>query len=182
MTGLLRAQGVRNEAARFLLIAGMAASWRPRKTSHHPRSAFWMGGTNVLGRTPHSPTERAQLPRRPTSKASFHVALGHDERTAAGFVEGGRPWDYSPGPFGRWDRRLSLLDAARRRTSRSWPGRLGFSLRARHVGGGPARLGHAGRRSTPPLSVTETSTPMPSCSIPKQAASGLGLASLAAWK
>ena len=43
---------------------------------------------------------------------SFHVGLGYDERTAVGFVDGGRPWDYSPGPFGRWGPvGLSLSDA-----------------------------------------------------------------------
>lgn len=76
---------------------------------------------------------------------SFHVGLGYDERNAVGFVEGGRPWDYSPGAFGRWDpldyryltppgdERLDLGVA-------DWVRLFG----ARHVGGGPAQLGHAG--------------------------------------
>lgn len=76
---------------------------------------------------------------------SFHAAVGNDERSAVGFVDGGRPWDFSPGLFGRWDpldyryltppgdERLDLGVA-------DWVRLLG----ARHVGGGPARSGHAG--------------------------------------
>ena len=76
---------------------------------------------------------------------SFHVELGHDERTAVGFVDGGRPWDYSPSAFGRWDpldyryltppgdERLDLGVADWVRVSGT-----------RHVGGGPSRVGHAG--------------------------------------
>jgi len=74
---------------------------------------------------------------------SFHVSLGRDERFAAGTIPCRRPWDYSPGAFGRWnpldyrylsppgDRKLDLSVAG-------WLQTLG----RRHVGGGPAWSGH----------------------------------------
>lgn len=134
-----------------LLIAGMMAAGlaAAEDASHHPPIRLLdAAGTNVLesGR-PVSPM-RTCAGCHDTAyieSHSFHAALGHDERTAAGFVEGGRPWDYSPGPFGRWDpldyryltppgdERLDLGLA-------DWVSLFG----ARHVGGGPARLGHAG--------------------------------------
>lgn len=135
-----------------LLIAGMMAAGLAAAEDaslHPPIRLLDAAGTNVLesGR-PVSPM-RTCAGCHDTAyieSHSFHAALGHDERTAAGFVEGGRPWDYSPGPFGHWDpldyryltppgdERLDLGLA-------DWVSLFG----ARHVGGGPARLGHAGR-------------------------------------
>lgn len=76
----------------------------------------------------------------------FHATLGFGEETAPGRVPGGRPWDTSTGPFGRWDpavnRRLALDDDARFDLGvADWIRTLG----TRHVGGGPARLGVDGR-------------------------------------
>lgn len=76
----------------------------------------------------------------------FHATLGADERRAPGTVAGGRPWDTSAGPFGRWDpatnRRLALEDDARFDLGvADWLRTVG----QRHVGGGPARLGADGR-------------------------------------
>jgi len=74
---------------------------------------------------------------------SYHVALGRNERMAMGSLPGRRPWDWSPGTFGRWspltyrylsppgDRRLDLGTA-------EWIQQFG----ARHVGGGPAWHGY----------------------------------------
>ncbi len=74
---------------------------------------------------------------------SFHVGVGLDERTDVGATSDRRPWDYSPGLFGRWspifyryltppgDSRLDLGTA-------EWIQTQGW----RHVGGGPAVVGH----------------------------------------
>lgn len=70
----------------------------------------------------------------------YHSSLGFDERRHPGFNRDWRPWDFSPGPFGRWNplfyRHLSLegetnvdLDV------HGW-----IAAYARHVGGGPAML------------------------------------------
>ncbi len=76
----------------------------------------------------------------------FHASAGFDERRAPGTVPGGRPWDTSAGPFGRWDpstnRRLALEDDARFDLGvADWIRTVGL----RHVGGGPARLGEDGQ-------------------------------------
>ncbi len=76
----------------------------------------------------------------------FHASLGFSERGAPGTVPGGRPWDTSPGPFGRWDpatnRRLALDDDERFDLGvADWIRTVGL----RHVGGGPARVGADGR-------------------------------------
>ena len=76
----------------------------------------------------------------------FHASVGFDERRPAGTVPGGRPWDTSAGPFGRWDpatnRRLALEDDARFDLGvADWIRTIGL----RHVGGGPARLGEDGK-------------------------------------
>ena len=43
---------------------------------------------------------------------SYHASVGADERFAGGTETPGRPWNFSPGLFGRWDpmryRRLTL--------------------------------------------------------------------------
>ena len=79
-----------------LLIAGMMAAGlaAAEDASHHPPIRLLdAAGTNVLesGR-PVSPM-RTCAGCHDTAyieSHSFHAALGHDERTAAGFVEGGR--------------------------------------------------------------------------------------------
>jgi len=76
----------------------------------------------------------------------FHATLGFDERKAPGTVPGGRPWDTSAGPFGRWDpatnRRLALGDETSFDLGvADWIRTVGL----RHVGGGPARLGESGK-------------------------------------
>ncbi len=74
---------------------------------------------------------------------SYHVSAGRDERFDVGSLEGRRAWDWSTGSFGRWnplfyryltppgDRQLDLGVA-------EWIQIAGW----RHVGGGPAVLGH----------------------------------------
>ncbi|MDD4786202.1 MAG: hypothetical protein PHO07_03440, partial [Pirellulales bacterium] len=80
-----------------LLIAGMMAAGLAAAEDaslHPPIRLLDAAGTNVLesGR-PVSPM-RTCAGCHDTAyieSHSFHAALGHDERTAAGFVEGGRP-------------------------------------------------------------------------------------------
>ena len=76
---------------------------------------------------------------------SYHVDLGRGQIVPAGEVDGGRPWDISPGAFGRWspltyrylsppgDERVDL-------TTAEWLMEMG----ARHVGGGPGLLARDG--------------------------------------
>ena len=128
------------------LAAGLQA--QEHSPLHPPIPLLDASGTNVLESGRPISTMRTCAGCHDTGYIethSFHVGLGHDERTAVGFVEGGRPWDYSPGPFGRWDpldyryltppgdERLDLGVA-------DWVRLLG----ERHVGGGPGRVGHAG--------------------------------------
>lgn len=77
---------------------------------------------------------------------SFHADLGRSDLGAAGSVDGGRPWDVSPGLFGKWNpltyRYLSpagdeIIDL----TTVEWIRAVGD----RHVGGGPALLSRDGR-------------------------------------
>ena len=75
----------------------------------------------------------------------YHANAGLDARFLMGTLAGRRPWDYSPGSFGRWnplyyrflsppgDPKLDLGTA-------EWIQEFG----ARHVGGGPALTGHSG--------------------------------------
>src|SRR3972149_4742902 len=76
---------------------------------------------------------------------SFHADLGRGQIVAAGEVDGGRPWDTSPGAFGRWNpltyRYLSPQgDERTDLTTAEWLMGLG----SRHVGGGPAVPGRDG--------------------------------------
>ena len=76
---------------------------------------------------------------------SFHASLGLDSMQAAGGVSNGRPWDISPGLFGKWnpltyrylspagDERIDLGTA-------DWIRVLGSF----HVGGGPATTAREG--------------------------------------
>ena len=77
---------------------------------------------------------------------SYHVAVGFDEMFDPGSEATSRPWNSSPGMFGRWDllryRRLTI------------PGERTFDLGVsdwirlfgvRHVGGGPAFLSRTGK-------------------------------------
>ena len=78
---------------------------------------------------------------------SFHADAGLDDFHAPGDAQDARPWDLSPGIFGKWapffyrylspegDERLDLGTAA-------WI----MSLGERHVGGGPAVYGRDGER------------------------------------
>jgi thiosulfate reductase cytochrome b subunit len=80
---------------------------------------------------------------------SFHADVGLSDMTAPGQTASDRPWDSSPGLFGRWnpltyrylspegDERLDL-------TTAEWLQLFG----ARHVGGGPAEYGRDGERLT----------------------------------
>jgi thiosulfate reductase cytochrome b subunit len=70
---------------------------------------------------------------------SFHADVGLSQLTAPGQQPNGRPWDSSPGYFGRWDpltyRYLTTIDDERPDISLpDWIRLFGF----RHVGGGPA--------------------------------------------
>ncbi len=78
---------------------------------------------------------------------SHHVCVGFRETAPVGKVPGGRPWDWSPGLFGRWDplfyRYLTpkgdpVLDMG----TADWVRLMGW----RHVGWGPA---HYARNLTP---------------------------------
>lgn len=93
---------------------------------------------------------------------SFHASAGLDEQFLVGTIAGRRGWDYSPGMFGRWsplryrylsppgDSRLDLGTA-------EWIQKFGH----RHVGGGPAMVGHGGH----PLDQTSGDTPAPATGV-----------------
>lgn len=132
----------------IVILAGMTLPAQETSPIHPPIPLLDKAGQNVLESGKPVSTMKTCAGCHDTAYIeahSFHVGLGHDERTAVGFVDGGRPWDFSPGPFGRWDpldyryltppgdQRLDLGVA-------DWVRLLG----QRHVGGGPARLGHAG--------------------------------------
>lgn len=90
---------------------------------------------------------------------SYHVSVGLEAYAEPGTVPRGRPWDTSPGLFGRWDpltyrvltppggRRLDVGTA-------DWVRVFGV----RHVGGGPAAISREGRPLTE-LPVTVTPDP-----------------------
>ena len=70
---------------------------------------------------------------------NYHALAGQDQQAPPGQVPGGRPWDTSPGAFGRWSplafRYLSPADDARFDLGTpGWVLEFGW----RHVGGGPA--------------------------------------------
>jgi hypothetical protein len=134
-----------------LLIVAMVASdlaAGERPGIHPPIPLLDVAGRNVLESARPVSTMRTCAGCHDTNYIeghSFHVGLGYDERTAVGFVDGGRPWDFSPGSFGRWD----ALDY--RYLTPPGDERLDLGLAdwvrlfgGRHVGGGPARVGHAG--------------------------------------
>ncbi len=80
---------------------------------------------------------------------SFHASVGLDDISAPGELPGSRPWDTSPGYFGKWnplnygylspqgDERIDL-------TTAGWIMEQG----ARHVGGGPAVTSRSGEALT----------------------------------
>jgi len=79
------------------------------------------------------------------SNHSFHTDVGLDDFSAPGSFTDSRPWDTSPGLFGKWDpltyRYLSpqgdeIVDL----TTAGWLQELGV----RHVGSGPATMGRDG--------------------------------------
>jgi thiosulfate reductase cytochrome b subunit len=81
------------------------------------------------------------------SSHSFHTQVGFDQIKEAGKTESGRPWDFSPGTFGRWNSLVyrylpadydEYLDLSRA----EWLKLFG----ARHVGGGPAVYSVNGER------------------------------------
>ncbi|MHB8898870.1 MAG: hypothetical protein ACYC6Y_09010 [Thermoguttaceae bacterium] len=129
-----------------VLVAGLSAG--EPGSLHPPFALLDGGGKSVLDSGRPVSTMRTCGGCHDTAYIeghSYHAWLGGDERTGVGFVEGGRPWDFSPGPFGRWD----PLDY--RYVSPPGDPRLDLGvadwtrlLVARHVGGGPARSGHAG--------------------------------------
>jgi thiosulfate reductase cytochrome b subunit len=76
---------------------------------------------------------------------NFHADVGLGSFTTAGSVPGGRPWDTSPGLFGKWSpifyRYLSPAgDPVVDLTTPEWVKIFGV----RHVGGGPAETGRDG--------------------------------------
>ena len=101
---------------------------------------------------------------------SYHASLGRDEITAVGQTSSGRPWDWSPGTFGRWnpltyrylsppgDKQLDLGTA-------EWVQRFGW----RHVGGGPAWFGRGER---PLVDLTAEATVDPDTHVLDSATSG----------
>ncbi len=78
---------------------------------------------------------------------SFHVSVGSDEQFPLKSQSDRRPWDYSPGLFGRWNpifyRYLTPPDGERLDLGTAqWIQLQGW----RHVGGGPALHGHGNVR------------------------------------
>ena len=70
------------------------------------------------------------------SEHSFHADVGLSSIGEPGLVAGGRPWDTSPGLFGRWNPLLYQYDL----TTPEWVQFYGM----RHVGGGPAMISQDG--------------------------------------
>lgn len=71
---------------------------------------------------------------------SYHASLGSDERQSPGSLPSGRPWDWSPGPFGRWSPLVYRYlppggDSRADRDTAEWIAEFG-----RHVGGGPSMV------------------------------------------
>ncbi|MCC7137641.1 MAG: hypothetical protein IT460_04350 [Planctomycetes bacterium] len=128
------------------LVRGAAAA--DRSTTHPAVELLDAQGRPVLGSgAPVSPRTTCGACHDTSFVAAhgYHVAAGADERTAPGGVSDGRPFDVSPGPFGRWDpaayRRLSLDDDERFDLGvADW-----VRTHPRHVGGGPAEQTAAGR-------------------------------------
>jgi thiosulfate reductase cytochrome b subunit len=94
---------------------------------------------------------------------SFHADVGLLEATDAGATPSGRPWDFSPGLFGRWNaltyRHPSPPGESEPGLSRaSW---IRFFGR-RHVGGGPAMWRRAGVRLDAPRATAEAGGSRPS--------------------
>lgn len=80
----------------------------------------------------------------------YHFRVGVDEQTATGRAGSGRPWDFGPGLFGRWDPLAgydSVLGPAERQGAAvdHWISQN----HARLAGGGPARLGEQARDFEP---------------------------------
>jgi thiosulfate reductase cytochrome b subunit len=80
---------------------------------------------------------------------SFHSDVGLSELTEPGQVAEGRPWDISPGLFGKWNpltyRYLSPAEAEKADlTTPGWIQEFG----SRHIGGGPAVTSRAGEPLT----------------------------------
>jgi thiosulfate reductase cytochrome b subunit len=76
---------------------------------------------------------------------SFHADAGLDDFSATGQLPDGRPWDTSPGLFGKWDpltyRYLSAEGDQRiDLTTAGWIQQIGV----RHIGGGPATTSQDG--------------------------------------
>jgi len=74
------------------------------------------------------------------AKSNYHAQVGLDERFPAGQGESGRPWDTSPGLFGRWNPLTYRVltpegDETLDMGTADWVTTMG----PRHVGGGPAR-------------------------------------------
>ncbi|MCB0194214.1 MAG: cytochrome b/b6 domain-containing protein [Anaerolineae bacterium] len=76
---------------------------------------------------------------------SFHADVGLSQLTAPGQVSGGRPWDTSPGYFGKWDPLTYryLTSAEDERPDMTLPDWIRL-FGARHVGGGPAEAAPTG--------------------------------------
>ncbi len=80
---------------------------------------------------------------------SFHVDLGLREFGKSGKTKGGRPWDLSPGLFGKWSPNIYRTLAPKDEQqidlgTADWVRIFG----ARHVGGGPAVRSRDGQRLT----------------------------------
>jgi len=144
------------------LLLGAAAASTPDmpEASIHPRFPLLDdGGQNVLDSQGAVSTMRTCGQCHDTEyieSHSFHTTLGLDLQTQAGTTSSERPWDTSPGLFGRWnpisyrylsppgDERLDL-------TTPAWVQFFGL----RHVGGGPAVRSRDGR----PLESVESVAP-----------------------
>ncbi|HMR67016.1 MAG TPA: hypothetical protein PKE64_23650, partial [Anaerolineae bacterium] len=146
----------------IILTALLAISWTAATalvqaqgpTMHPTFPLLDASGTNVL-------ESRAPLSTLKTcggchdtayiARHNFHADAGLSQFTAPGQVAGGRPWDTSPGYFGRWDpityRYLTTTPTERLDLSLSdWIRQFG----GRHVGGGPAELAASGvHRASP---------------------------------
>ena len=79
---------------------------------------------------------------------SYHATLGQESLTQVGQVPGGHPWDFSPGPFGRWNPLLYdyLSPEAGPQMDMGTPNWV--QSFARHIGGGPATLSRQGQPLT----------------------------------
>lgn len=148
----IKYQSVAAWAILLLHFAGGAA-WAQQDAHLHPTFPLLdKHGANVLdsgGAVSTMKTCGACHDAEYITSHSFHSDLGLQEMKEAGEIEDGRPWDFSPGFFGKWSPFTYRLLTPKKYEdfdlgTADWLRLFG----ARHVGGGPATTSRDGRPLT----------------------------------